>query len=144
MIAFCEKRLAEDKHFADGLMFACRIPDKTPDFGSCGGPAAEAYWRHFDPRRMLQEIESAGRLIAEIQAMPHLYIEGDSWFSCSQAVSDWGDGDTEPGSGCSDDDRAGKPCDCGRDAKVRRQVELIALRWDRHPDYKTALAASNS
>lgn len=142
LIAFCEKRLAEDKHFADGLMFACRIPEKVPDFGACGGPAAEAYWRHFDPRRMLQEIEGARKLVAEAKATPHLYVEGDSWFSCSQAVV-WGDEDTEPGSGCSDEERAGKPCDCGRDAKVRRQIRLIALRWDRHQDYKRAWAVGS-
>ena len=32
--------LAEAKRIADTLAFACRIPDKVPDFTACGGPAA--------------------------------------------------------------------------------------------------------
>lgn len=142
LTAFIEARLAEDKSVADGLMFACRIPEKKPDFFACGGPAAEEYWRRFDPRRMLAEVEGTTRLVAEITATPHLYIEGDSWFSCSQAVPEaWPGRDDEPGSGCADDDRRGKPCDCGRDAKARRQLRLIAQRWGRHPEYKPAWAA---
>ena len=35
MTAFTEARLAEDKHYAEGLLYACKIPDKVPDFGSC-------------------------------------------------------------------------------------------------------------
>jgi hypothetical protein len=62
IVAFIEARLAEDKHYAQGLMFACRIPEKKPDFYACGGPAAEAYWAHFGPARMLRDVE-AGHLI---------------------------------------------------------------------------------
>ena len=145
LITFCEARLAEDRQRAEGLLFACKLPEKLPDFRACGGPAAEAYWEHFGPRRMLREIEGTERLIAEIKATPHLYIEGDSWFSCSQAVPEaWPGRDREPGSGCADDNRRGKPCDCGRDAKARRQLGLIARRWDRHQDYKPAWAVVNA
>ena len=53
--------LAEAKRIADSLQFACRIPDKTPDFTACGGPAAEAYWAYFTPARV-------SSLIAAIEA----------------------------------------------------------------------------
>lgn len=44
--------LAEATRIADGLHFAARIPDKVPDFSSCGGPAAEEYWAYFTPARI--------------------------------------------------------------------------------------------
>ena len=44
--------LAEAQRIADALQFACRLPDKTPDFTFCGGPAAEAYWNYFTPARI--------------------------------------------------------------------------------------------
>ena len=87
----------------------------------------------YDHARALRAIAATRKLVAEITAMRHEYIEGDSWFSCSQAVSDFGDG--EPGSGCSNDQRAGKPCDCGRDARVARLLGIVAERWSDHPAY---------
>ena len=54
--------LAEAKRIADGLQFACRLPDKTPDFFACGGPAAEAYWNYFTPARI-------SSLLAAIEAV---------------------------------------------------------------------------
>jgi hypothetical protein len=98
-----------------------------------GGIAAHVA-RH-DPARALRRVAVTRNLIAEIMAIRHVYIEGDSWFSCSQAVGEW-PGDAEPGSGCSNEDRAGKPCDCGRDARVGRMLGLIAFEWDDHPEYK--------
>ena len=44
--------LAEAKRIADALQFACRYPDRKPDFTWCGGPAAEAYWTYFTPARI--------------------------------------------------------------------------------------------
>jgi hypothetical protein len=44
--------LDEAKQIADALHFACRLPDKKPDFTACGGPAAEAYWDYFTPARI--------------------------------------------------------------------------------------------
>jgi hypothetical protein len=45
--------LTKAKSIADGLHFACKLPDKTPDFTACGGPAAEAYWDYFTPARIV-------------------------------------------------------------------------------------------
>lgn len=94
--------------------------------------ATGAHIARHDPARVLRDVESARALAAEITAIPHEYVEGDSWFSCSQARTEWSE-DAEPGSGCSDDTRAGKPCDCGRDAKVARMLALIAARWGADP-----------
>ena len=94
-----------------------------------------AHIARYDPARALRNVSSTRRLVAEVTAMPHLYVEGDSWFSCSQAVSEWRP-DEGPGSGCSDEKRAGKPCDCGRDAKVGRMLGIVAGRWSDHPDYR--------
>lgn len=45
--------LAKAKRIADALGFACRLPDRKPDFFACGGPAAEAYWDYFTPARVV-------------------------------------------------------------------------------------------
>jgi hypothetical protein len=87
-----------------------------------------------DPARALRRVKATRDLVAAILAERHDYVDGDPWFSCSQAVVPGEDG--EPGSGCVDDDRSGKPCDCGRDAKVARLLGIIAGEWegDRHDD----------
>ena len=54
--------LSEARRVADGLYFACRLPDKKPDFTACGGPAAEAYWEYFTSariRRLLAAVDAA-------------------------------------------------------------------------------------
>jgi Family of unknown function (DUF6221) len=60
---FIEARRAEDREVADGLMFACRIPDVMPDFTACGGPAAEGHWKAFDARRMLDDTDAIGAIL---------------------------------------------------------------------------------
>jgi len=79
--------------------------------------------------------ERAG--IAAITAEPHEYIPGDEFYSCSQAVDPHEEDPAEryPGSGCSDDGRAGRPCDCGRDARVKRLLRILAAVYSDHPDY---------
>jgi hypothetical protein len=55
--------LAEAKRTADALAFACRIPDKVPDFSACGGPAAEAYWSYFTPVRISSLLAAIERVL---------------------------------------------------------------------------------
>jgi uncharacterized protein DUF6221 len=88
-----------------------------------------------DLERLLREAAAKRALIAEIQAIRHFYVDEDTWFSCSQAT-DPTEPDGEPGSGCADDDRRGKPCDCGRDTKVTRQLGILAAIYSGHPDYQ--------
>jgi len=64
--------LSEAQRIADGLQFACRIPDKTPDFTSCGGPAAEAYWAYFAPSRLsafLRALDAVLKLTGEARGV---------------------------------------------------------------------------
>src|SRR5512146_79285 len=63
--------LARAKRIADGLQFACRLPDRKPGFTACGGPAAEAYWEYFTPARiasLLAAIEAPLKLAADWDA----------------------------------------------------------------------------
>jgi hypothetical protein len=80
-----------------------------------------------DPARALRHVKATRDLVAEILAERHDYNVGDEFYSCSQAVEYGTDG--EPGSGCSDQERAGKPCDCGRDERVARMLGIIATEW---------------
>lgn len=96
------------------------------------GTAVADHIARNDPKRRLQAARATRDLVAEILAEEHL--DGDGYFfACSQAREGAGliGGPTgPPGSGCSDPERAGKPCDCGRDAKVVRMLGIIAGEWE--------------
>lgn len=102
--------------------------------GTCAANANGAEAAHIvrhDPGRALAEAASTRKLAAEILAIPHEYVEGDEWYSCAQAPLP-GEGN-EPGSGCSDEDRRGGPCDCGRDSRVEAMLRAVAERWETGP-----------
>ena len=65
-------------------------------------------------------------------AKPHaatlLDNAADEFYSCAQAKDLYEGG--EPGSACTDPDRAREPCDCGRDARVARLLGIIASEWE--------------
>jgi hypothetical protein len=129
LLVFAEARLSEDKHFADGLQFACRIPEKLPDFRACGGPAAEVYWERFTPGRMLAEADAKRAVLAE-----HLPVESMYGLVCKRCVSwqtpPWADGgETEFGIAISD------PWPC---LPVRGAV----ASWERHPDFRPEWAVT--
>lgn len=63
LVKFSRERLDEDRDVTQGLAFACRNPDLSPDFFGCGGPAAEAFWERFDPERRLRETEGKRALL---------------------------------------------------------------------------------
>ena len=81
-----------------------------------------------DPARRLRRVRATRDLVAAILAERHDYNDGDEFYSCSQAAEPGTDG--EPGSGCANDERAGKPCDCGRDMRVARLLGIIASEWE--------------
>jgi Family of unknown function (DUF6221) len=81
-----------------------------------------------DPARVLRRVKATRDLVAAILAERHDYNDGDEFYSCSQAAEPGTDG--EPGSGCANDERAGKPCDCGRDMRVARLLGIIASEWE--------------
>ena len=85
-----------------------------------------------DPARVLRRVAVTRELVAAILAEPHDWNPGDEFYSCSQAIDPYGlnHDDREPGSACTDPDRAGKPCDCGRDQRVARLLGIIASAWE--------------
>lgn len=96
--------------------------------GVIRGSYAAAHIVGSDPDRTLRRVKATRDLVAEILAGRHDYNNGDEFYSCSQAVEYGTDG--EPGSGCADPERAGEPCDCGRDARVARLLGIIASEWE--------------
>jgi Family of unknown function (DUF6221) len=107
---------------ADWQIARCGI-EKLAD-----GELKAAHIARQDPARTLRRVKATRDLVAAILAERHDYNDGDSFYSCSQAVEYGTDG--EPGSGCSNDERAGRPCDCGRDARVARLLGIIAGEWE--------------
>lgn len=111
---FIVARLREDEDTASGLAFACRNPDLTPDFGCCGGPAAEDYWARFNADRALREVEATRRIMGR-----HLNLRPGSRYPGHHC--DW----------CLDTGWGEWPCPDVRD---------IAATWSAHPDYDPAWA----
>lgn len=92
-----------------------------------------------DPARGLRRIEAHRRILAEVVSWGHHYEDGDTWFSCSQAVRPWaGDGQV-PGDGCANDDRRGRPCDCGLDERRALFLGALAQEFADHPDFPEEL-----
>ena len=91
-------------------------------------PQEAAHIIRHDPARVHRDVRAMRDLLAAILAEPHDWNPSDEYYSCSQAVRN----DPDPsvflarGSGCSDPDRAGQPCDCGRDARVERLLRILA------------------
>lgn len=117
LIAFAEARLAEEKHRAKGLLFACKDPDKVPDFFGAGGPAAQAYWEHFSPQRMLRDIEAKQRIV----------------FACRLLVAN----PLLEGAGAPD-----LGYQVGYSAALEGIVQELAAAWDDHPGYKPGWSPS--
>lgn len=99
MAAFAEARLATEEEF---LRVARKLEANTR-------------------QRLGREIESTRMLLAEIQAMPHDYVDGDIWCPAGH----------EPPSG---------PCRCGSDDRKQRMLAAIAMRWADYPDYLSSWA----
>jgi hypothetical protein len=75
-----------------------------------------------NPAAVLRRIAADRELIADLLAERHLTVD-DCWYTCAAATEDRDGGET-----C-DDVRLGKPCDCGRDARVQRRVRIMAEGW---------------
>lgn len=59
------------------------------------------------------------QLVECIVATPHRVIEDDCWFTCPAATQEHDGGET-----CNEEQKPGV-CKCGRDDRVRRQLELL-------------------
>lgn len=89
-----------------------------------------------DPARVLREIDSKRKLLADVLAEPHFRNEEDNWYSCAALTDE--DGDPV----CLDESRAPGPCDCGRDARVARRVRLLALPFEDRPGFAEAITSA--
>jgi hypothetical protein len=141
LAATIEAKLAEDEAAAKrntggGLGDDGKFGPSYPDYqtySSADTEAADAYIERFRPLRALRRVKAVRDLVTAILAEQHDYNALDGYYSCSQAREGTGlvSGPTgPPGSGCSDPERAGKPCDCGRDARVARLLAIIASEWE--------------
>jgi hypothetical protein len=144
LAALIGARLAEDEATAkmaarEGGSWKQDDPLRYPGaISSLGGPVVydegspdehqAAHIIRNDPAYVLRRVKATRDLVAVILAERHDYNDGDEFYSCSQAVEYGTDG--EPGSGCANDERAGRPCDCGRDARVARLLGIIASEWE--------------
>ena len=76
---------------------------------------------------ILRDVAARRTLLDEALGWGHRIDGTDEWYSCSQAR----DGDGEFAT--YDDTRAGKPCDCGRDARVLAVLTALAAPYQETP-----------
>lgn len=120
--------LADDQKLAEDAEYAFMHFD-TDD------QSAVAYYRRQDPATVLADIAGKRALLDHVAAWPHEYVDGDTWFSCSQAIGPH-DADEIPGSGCADENRAGKPCDCHLDDRRLAVLRCVAAGYAAWPEFK--------
>ncbi|GAA1888136.1 hypothetical protein GCM10009837_07480 [Streptomyces durmitorensis] len=82
-----------------------------------------------DPH-VIADLDAKLALIDDLLAERHEVVDGDCWYTCAAATEEHDGGET-----C-DDDRRGRPCDCGRDARVGRLLAILAQPFAGHPDHK--------
>lgn len=80
------------------------------------------------PTAVLADIAGKLALLDHLASWPHEYVDGDTWFSCSQAINPH-DTDEVPGSGCADEKRKGKPCDCGLNVRRLAVLRCVAAGY---------------
>jgi Family of unknown function (DUF6221) len=111
--------LDEDQSAAEAGESACWHIDYCDPYGPI-------FQDRFTSARMLADIAAKRALLDHVAAWSHELVDGDWWYSCSQAVLP---DDNEPGSGCADEKRAGKPCDCGLDKRRLAVLRCIAAGY---------------
>lgn len=89
------------------------------------------------PTAVLADIAGKLALLDHVAGWSHEYVDGDTWFSCSQAESpNVSDDFAGPGSGLADEKRAGKPCDCGLDGRRLAVLRCIAAGYVERDGFK--------
>lgn len=69
LIAVIERGLEADERAARALDGATRMLGGKPDFTGQGGPAAEAFWSHVTPPRILAEVESKREILERYRTL---------------------------------------------------------------------------
>ena len=107
--------LDRDHRVAQGLMMAARDMFREPDFYGVGGLAADQFWRHFAPHRILADVAARRTLLDEALAWRHGLVrwDHDRVLACDSVL--------------------GKPCDCGRDTRVRAVLTALAAPYQETP-----------
>jgi hypothetical protein len=100
--------LARDHGVAQGLLMAARDMFREPDFYGVGGPAADQFWRHFNPHRVLADVAGRRTLLDEALGWEHA-VDETGWCDCDQMVD--------------------AQCTCGRDTRVRAVLTALATPY---------------
>jgi hypothetical protein len=143
LVAFLRARLDEDEAAARAVQPDPRMSPRDPiefilanqDLSLPSTEAAEKFIVSHTPARVLAEVEAKRRIIDDLIGERHDVVDGDCWYCCPAATE-------ERDGGQRDDDRLGKPCDCGRDARLLRRLRLLALPYANRPGYKDEWATS--
>lgn len=69
-IAHLKAQVGEDRQKAHGLVVATRFVAGEPNFYGVGGPAAAAFWGHFNEHRMLRDAEAKRAILDEYERDP--------------------------------------------------------------------------
>ena len=112
--------LDRDHGVAQGLMMAARDMFREPDFYGVGGLAADQFWRHFAPHRILADVAARRTLLDEALDWEHYEHGADEWHSCPAhpgRIKLW--------------PREPRDCDCGRDARVLAVLTALAAPYQK-------------
>jgi hypothetical protein len=82
-----------------------------------------------DPADVIADCDAKLAIIDDLLAERHEVIE-DPWYTCAAATEE------HDGGRCCDQNRRGKPCDCGRDARLNRRLAILAQPFAGHSDHK--------
>ncbi|MBH0243936.1 hypothetical protein I3W98_15435 [Streptomyces cavourensis] len=157
LVAFLKARLDEDERAARRAGDTFRQIGETGVIVATEGDRAEecasANWsgiaEHIvrqDPARTLREVE-AKRQLLDAALADHHHISADQYETCPRATAADGlDANTLAALEDLNEERRQEygvepQCweSCGRDARVRRTLELLALPYSNHPGYEEAL-----
>lgn len=113
--------LDRDYRVAHSLMMGARDMFREPDFYGVGGFAADQFWRHFAPHRVLADVAARRTLLDEALGWKHRVTE-DRHYTCLVAT-------VEHDGGASSDRDESSTCDCGRDTRVRAVLTALAAPY---------------
>lgn len=145
LVAFLKARLDDERAAAEAAFSNQADPENgwgidgravSPHVGVIHEDAQRRHVVQWDPAQVLADLASKCAILDEVTGWPHRYVEEDQWYSCSQAVEPGGD--PQPGTGCHDDERAGKPCDCGLARRQLRILLALAQPYAQRPGFDPA------
>ena len=122
---FLRARIAERRALADSIHNrSCEsvpdilYPDRETGACDCGEPGG-----------VIADCDAKLALVDDLLAERHQVVE-DCWYTCAAATEERDGGET-----CNEAD-SGKPCNCGRDTRVARRLQLLAMPYISHSDYR--------